>query len=83
MFIKRGDDKLIFILWIEKKECTSHISKKKRKQTKEVVETIEKRQRSRAKNLRKKVQKIKKETSRWEVNFSETNTINKTKVKSF
>ena len=39
------------------KECTSHTCKKKRKQTKEVVETIEKRQRTDTKNLRKKFKK--------------------------
>jgi len=37
----------------------SYLARKKRKQTKEVVETIEKRQRADARNLKKKINKLK------------------------
>jgi hypothetical protein len=43
----------------EKRMYKSYLARKKRKQTKEVLETIEKRQRADNKNLRKKVDKIK------------------------
>jgi len=43
----------------EERMFKSYNARKRRKQTKEVLETIEKRQRADAKNLRKKVDKIK------------------------
>ena len=43
----------------EERMFKSYNARKRRKQTKEVVETIEKRQRADAKHLRKKVQKLK------------------------
>tara|TARA_B100000927_G_scaffold267705_1_gene241991 strand:- start:3008 stop:3169 length:162 start_codon:yes stop_codon:yes gene_type:complete len=43
----------------EERMYKSYIARKKRKQTKEVVETVEKRARADAKHLKKKVQKLK------------------------
>ena len=43
----------------EERMFKSYNARKRRKQTKEVVETIEKRKRADAKHLRKKVQKLK------------------------